>query len=495
MAGARLPLCLLMLVTQAMSQAAPCPRGMLAVYRLSLNTHWTQEKFPKQYPQWRPTPQWSKTVGYVHSVSSPLFSLGEQVSPGVKQFAETGLTDVLERETVNKTFLDAVLAPPIPVGEGETNTTIFVDTSHTKISVMTKLVPSPDWFIGLDSLDLCSQGSFVESVTTEAFPLDGGTDNGFTFTSPNWATEPPGEVFTITSDYPAHPAGSFNYPHLARLPILAVYSLTKLREYSLEQDFEKTDTKKEYHHVSSTTHKPKSEMINTRDFDSFKYDTVDASTSKDNLIQSNDIIEFIPVEKKVKKTSKYEIVSNDITPEAISLSSPKFSYNNNDFKISRGSKPSKGFRSFSSVSGYHASTSPDNFFKKKYSSEHLRKAEEPVFPSKSKSKLDMMTKSDVYRQIMSHYMSNKEKKEKRKLRRKKRLRKKKHYRHHKKPRDCLVSEWSGWAGCSKTCGIGETVRTRTVTQQPVHGGRHCPSLRDYKWCGSARNCKQGYFSW
>ena len=179
-------------------------------------------------------------------------------------------------------------------------------------------------------------------------------------------------MFTITSDYPAHPAGSFNYPHLARLPILAVYSLTKvrrhkylniiafkwstmfdfqLREYSLEQDFEKTDTKKEYHHVSSTTHKPKSEMINTRDFDSFKYDTVDASTSKDNLIQSNDIIEFIPVEKKVKKTSKYEIVSNDITPEAISLSSPKFSYNKNDFKISRGSKPSKGFRSFSSVSG------------------------------------------------------------------------------------------------------------------------------------------------
>ena len=32
---------------------------------------------------------------------------------------------------------------------------------------MTKLVPSPDWFIGLDSLDLCSQGAFVESVVTE----------------------------------------------------------------------------------------------------------------------------------------------------------------------------------------------------------------------------------------------------------------------------------------------------------------------------------------
>ena len=42
-----------------------------------------------------------------------------------------------------------------------------------------------------------------------------------------------------------------------------------------------------------------------------------------------------------------------------------------------------------------------------------------------------MTKTDVYRQIMSHYMANKAKKEKRKLRRKKRLRKKKHYRQHK----------------------------------------------------------------
>ena len=39
--------------------------------------------------------------------------------------------------------------------------------------------------------------------------------------------------------------------------------------------------------------------------------------------------------------------------------------------------------------------------------------------------------------------------------------------------------------------LWQQVRTRTVIQQPVHGGRHCPSLRDYKWCGSARNCKQG----
>ena len=43
--------------------------------------------------------------------------------------------------------------------------------------------------------------------------------------------QPPDAVFTITSSYPAHPAGSFNYPHLAALPTLAVYSLTKVTKH------------------------------------------------------------------------------------------------------------------------------------------------------------------------------------------------------------------------------------------------------------------------
>ena len=36
-----------------------------------------------------------------------------------------------------------------------------------KVSLMSKLVPSPDWFVGLDSLDLCKNGRFVDSVKIE----------------------------------------------------------------------------------------------------------------------------------------------------------------------------------------------------------------------------------------------------------------------------------------------------------------------------------------
>ena len=45
-------------------------------------------------------------------------------------------------------------------------------SSFSQISLLTKLVPSPDWFIGLDSLDLCQDNNFIDSITTEVRPFE-----------------------------------------------------------------------------------------------------------------------------------------------------------------------------------------------------------------------------------------------------------------------------------------------------------------------------------
>ncbi len=37
-----------------------------------------------------------------------------------------------------------------------------------QVSLITKIVPSPDWFIGLDSLDLCREGEFIDQISLEA---------------------------------------------------------------------------------------------------------------------------------------------------------------------------------------------------------------------------------------------------------------------------------------------------------------------------------------
>ena len=65
--------------------------------------------------------------------------------------------------------------------------------------------------------------------------MDAGTDNGFTFTSPNWPTTPPGVIFRITNTYPTHPAGSFYYPDKESLPTIATFTFTKVKHFPVPQ--------------------------------------------------------------------------------------------------------------------------------------------------------------------------------------------------------------------------------------------------------------------
>ena len=87
-----------------------------------------------------------------------------------------------------------------------------------------------------------------------------------------------------------------------------------------------------------------------------------------------------------------------------------------------GSNPLSGIRSSSSLGGYHAYTSPENFFKKKYKSAHLKKAQRRVVSGS----LDRVPKSELYQQIMAQYRKGGIQ------RKKKTLRKRKHRRHRSK---------------------------------------------------------------
>jgi len=468
----------LMLVSRLVGGTS-CPPERLVVYKMELQTFWDEQTFPKQYPQWRPSAQWSKTVGYSHGQSLSLFSVGNLVDEGVRQFVETGESEVLDLAAENKTFLDGILAPPILTGVGKTSANIFVDGNNSCVSAMTKIVPSPDWFVGLDSLQLCNDGHFIQSFATEVFPLDAGTDNGFTFTSPNWETEPRAEVFTISNDFPAHPAGSFHYPTLSRLPRLAIYSLTKLREYTMEEDFRDKNLVKKG--------------------SAFEYNVLD-----DNGGDSADQvpIEFVPMETTTRKGREGKKIlskggettkagggeTNKVRSNDKTVPSPrKRLVTKKKLKLG-GGFVSKGFRGSTSARGYHASTSPNTFLKKRYSSVFLDEAQSRIYP------IEAGSKTSLYNQIMASYDAQTEsgklhlRHKKRRLRSKKRKRK-------KKPRNCHVTSWGPWGSCSKSCGIGESVRTRTVRQSARGGGTPCPALIDYRWCGSARNCKAGYFKW
>ncbi|KAM9824426.1 thrombospondin type-1 domain-containing protein 7A [Neosynchiropus ocellatus] len=50
------------------------------------------------------------------------------------------------------------------------------------------------------------------------------------------------------------------------------------------------------------------------------------------------------------------------------------------------------------------------------------------------------------------------------------------------PQDCVVSLFSPWNSCSKTCGIGLQNRIRFVLTPPLFGGTPCPNLTEFRTC-------------
>ena len=69
---------------------------------------------------------------------------------------------------------------------------------HLQMSFVVRIVPSPDWFVGVDKVDLCDGDHWKDSVTLELFPYDAGTDSGFTFSSPNFETIPQDKITQVS---------------------------------------------------------------------------------------------------------------------------------------------------------------------------------------------------------------------------------------------------------------------------------------------------------
>uniref|UniRef100_A0A8C3WJK7 Spondin-2 n=1 Tax=Catagonus wagneri TaxID=51154 RepID=A0A8C3WJK7_9CETA len=222
---------------QPLGAEALCTAQPPAKYGITFTGKWSQASFPKQYPLFRPPAQWSSLLGAAHSSDYSLWRRGQHVSNGLREFVERGEAWALMREmeaageklqSVHRVFS----APAVPSGTGQTSAELEVQARHSLVSFAVRIIPSPDWFVGVDSLDLCDGGRWREQVAVDLHPYDAGTDSGFTFSSPNFATIPQDTVTEITASSPSHPANSFFYPRLKALPPIARVTLVRLRHSS-----------------------------------------------------------------------------------------------------------------------------------------------------------------------------------------------------------------------------------------------------------------------
>ena len=219
--------------------------------------------------------------------------------------------------------------------------------------------------------------------------MDAGTDNGFTFTSPNWPTSPQGSIFRITNVYPDHPAGSFNYPEKPSLPTIAKFTFIKVRLQQQLNVLQPNALKNYFIYNSILTYTINKFLLFTSQEKEFELSEVfdvsvksENKAKEDHLSQVNKyayqvddhedpedtVVTFVPTSgppsKKKKKIHHTKKDHDDIDEKTNEIP-----MDNND--LLSAVKLSSSTSKKRARSGYHSSTGPGDFMKKTYTSNLL----------------------------------------------------------------------------------------------------------------------------
>lgn len=172
-----------------------------ATYRITFTPNFTADVFPTDYPS---NPSFSAIVVAVHEPGKQVFTLGSAASDGLAEFAETGDSAALITDLSSQGGDDSVdfLVTEAAAGAGPTTSqsvNVTVDPEKTRISFITSLNPSPDWFVGVSSFNIVlPSNALVSEETLTLGVLDAGTDSGDTYTSPDSETTPPGTIQVLS---------------------------------------------------------------------------------------------------------------------------------------------------------------------------------------------------------------------------------------------------------------------------------------------------------
>ena len=154
-------------------------------------------------------------IGAVHNGSVTFWSSGGTASAGVEAVAELGTTGTFKSEINANMNAATVFEQSIASGGTATATVdIVVTTDHPRVTLLSMVAPSPDWFVGVSGLSLLdAQGDWLTSHSVDLFPYDAGTEEGTEFSLNNTATDPQGTISSIkgTGKFSNEPIASLTF--------------------------------------------------------------------------------------------------------------------------------------------------------------------------------------------------------------------------------------------------------------------------------------------
>lgn len=170
-----------------------------ATYEVRFEATWSAQTHPGAYPGGA---HFSPLIGATHDAGLHLWEPGGSASQGIEVMAETGGVGALSAE-VNAAIAagsaSQVVQGPGISSPGATTASFGVTDAFSRVSLVTMIAPSPDWFLGVDGVELRPNGHWVNSISVPLFAWDAGTDSGADFNSPNADTNPQEPIALITS--------------------------------------------------------------------------------------------------------------------------------------------------------------------------------------------------------------------------------------------------------------------------------------------------------
>ena len=141
-------------------------------------------------------------IGGVHNTGMTFLREGGMASAGVELMAELGGTSTLANEVraAQPNALSVLQGSGGNIGPTGSSTISIValTTDHPRVTLLTMVAPSPDWFVGVSGLSLLDdQGDWLASRSVDLYPWDAGTEDGTEFSLSNPATSPQGIITSL----------------------------------------------------------------------------------------------------------------------------------------------------------------------------------------------------------------------------------------------------------------------------------------------------------
>lgn len=193
-----------------------------ARYQVVFISTWSQATHPTNWPAGA---HWSGLVGGTHNAAVRFWREGETASEGIRLMAERGQQATLLSEIAPAITSGTAHLPLAGGGIGTSPGRVTLtfpqpmNRDYPLVTLVSMIAPSPDWFAGVDSLSLITNGNWATNLTVTLYGYDAGTDSGPSYASPDQVTVPRGVVtqfagFPAIQDGVIVPFGNFVFTRL-----------------------------------------------------------------------------------------------------------------------------------------------------------------------------------------------------------------------------------------------------------------------------------------